>query len=497
MAILGELRKLQQRIGDRRLVQGLLAAVAVAAVASTVLGLVLRDGGSPPRDEGTTAQLERAAAFGASHVLYRALPGGVVSAAEQTARYRTLVEELSAGSGFDADLIEALILLESAGQPDVIAGDDLVNASGLTQILAETATSFLGMRVDLERSRRLTVLIGTAASDGNEFAAEWFRARRREIDERFDPAKAVAGTLRYLTQAYETFGRVDLSLVSYHMGIGNLLGVLRAFAGGSAGTPRELTRNGSLSYASLYFSSTPVQHPEAWQRLASLSDDSANYYWKLLAAREIMRLLREDRAGLERLAALHGRKASAEEVLHPPESTASFADPDEIEAAWGRDELVRIPHDPERLHFVVDQTLGEHAAELGRERELYRGLRPDALAVLHHIASEVHTISGVETPLRVTSAVRDLEYQRVLARYNSQAARNFSLHTSGFSFDVLREYGSPAQAAAFQFVLERFEILGLIAWAREPAAIHITVAADAAERLWAGGDGAGDQPADR
>ena len=100
MAILDELRKLQQRIGDRRLVQGLLAAVAVAAVASTVLGLVLRDGGGPPRDEGTTAQLERAAAFGASHVLYRALPGGVVSAAEQTARYRTLVEELSAGSGW-------------------------------------------------------------------------------------------------------------------------------------------------------------------------------------------------------------------------------------------------------------------------------------------------------------------------------------------------------------------------------------------------------------
>jgi hypothetical protein len=36
---------------------------------------------------------------------------------------------------------------------------------------------------------------------------------------------------------------------------------------------------------------------------------------------------------------------------------------------------------------------------------------------------------------------------------------------------------------AFQFMLDRLTALNLIAWVREPAAIHITVAPDAAEVL--------------
>ena len=48
------------------------------------------------------------------------------------------------------------LLLESAGRPDAIASDDLEGAVGLTQILAETATSLLGMHVDVAASERLT-----------------------------------------------------------------------------------------------------------------------------------------------------------------------------------------------------------------------------------------------------------------------------------------------------------------------------------------------------
>ena len=54
-----------------------------------------------------------------------------------------------------------------------------------------------------------------------------------------------------------------------------------------------------------------------------------------------------------------------------------------------------------------------------------------------------------------------------------------SLHTTGYAFDILRRYESGAQAAAFQYTLERLETLGLIAWSREPSLIHITVASEA------------------
>jgi hypothetical protein len=104
----------------------------------------------------------------------------------------------------------------------VIAGDDPEHAAGLTQILAETATNFLGMTVDLTASRQLTRRIEEARRRGDGEAVEALLAERRRVDARFDPAQALAATVRYLTEARRWFGREDLALVSYHMGIGNL-----------------------------------------------------------------------------------------------------------------------------------------------------------------------------------------------------------------------------------------------------------------------------------
>jgi hypothetical protein len=39
---------------------------------------------------------------------------------------------------------------------------------------------------------------------------------------------------------------------------------------------------------------------------------------------------------------------------------------------------------------------------------------------------------------------------------------------------------------AFQFMLDRLSILNLIAWVREPGAIHVTVSGQAARTLKAG-----------
>ena len=80
----------------------------------------------------------------------------------------------------------------------------------------------------------------------------------------------------------------------------------------------------------------------------------------------------------------------------------------------------------------------------------------------------------------MTSTVRDGEYQDVLAGRNPEATANYSLHTTGYAFDVSRAYASRAQARAFQFALDRLQSLNLIAWVREPAAIHVTAGPGAA-----------------
>ena len=125
-----------------------------------------------------------------------------------------------------------------------------------------------------------------------------------------------------------------------------------------------------------------------------------------------------------------------------------------------------------------DGRMGELARRIDQPAERYRGLRPEALAMALYIGAQVREISG-QSPLVVTSTVRDGAYQRELVDRNREATRHYSLHTTGWAFDVLRDYRSRRQALAFQFVLDRLRSLNAIAWVREPRAIHITAASDA------------------
>src|SRR4029079_6603894 len=134
--------------------------------------------------------------------------------------------------------------------------------------------------------------------------------------------------------AKRTLGRNDLAVTSYHMGIGNVQNVLRAYSGGSKAK--------NLSYARLYFDSSPVHHRAAYSLLSRFGDDSANYYWKVLAAEQIMRLYRTQPARLDRLVALQGNKAPAEEALHPRDATRTYATPAAIAADVAAGRLVTL-----------------------------------------------------------------------------------------------------------------------------------------------------------
>jgi Family of unknown function (DUF5715) len=196
----------------------------------------------------------------------------------------------------------------------------------------------------------------------------------------------------------------------------------------------------------------------------------------VLAARDIMRLYRSDPAALEREAVLQSHKASAEEVLHPPERTMVFGDPFAVGRARASGQLRVIDATVLAPYGLrLDSHMGELARRIDQSPRLYRALRPQALAVLQAIGAATQAI-GATKPLIVTSTVRDKRYQRVLAATDREATTAYSLHTTGFAFDIARVYRNRAQALAFQFVLDRLTARGLIAWVREPGAIHVTVA---------------------
>ncbi len=459
-----------------------LALVAVVVVAA-VAGIALLGGGGgsgaggrgsgPLAALGFTAEREdelaAAAARGNAHVLYAKLPGGARDSAERTARWRPQIEEAADAAGIEADELEGLVLLESAGRDDAIADPRLEGAVGLTQILAETGRNLLAMQVDPATARRIGRSLRRAERRGDADLIARLRARRMRADERFDPAKALAATARYLLIAKrELGGRDDLAVVSYHMGIGNLQSALHAYG------------DDDISYARLYFDSTPLEHAGAYRRLAALGDDSSTYLWRVAAAREIMRLYRSDPEQLDRVSELQNAKNSAEELLHPGDETDRFETPAQLRAAYDDGRIVALPRATlTKDGLQIDSGMGELAPRMGASARLYRGLREPALELLRLVGAGVKRISG-QQPLVVTSSVRDERYQRLLLARNREATPNYSLHTTGWAFDILRSYIDRAQALAFEFMLERLQSLDLIAWVREPGAIHVTVSEDAA-----------------
>jgi len=451
------------------------AALAVRAGDRQEARTQLRPGAGPGQGEDPLAYqdsrreaFEERAARGLSHVLFAKSPGGAVATAERVSGWRPLVERAAAAGDVDPDVLEGIVFLESAGRADARASDDLEGAVGLTQILAETGQNLLGMRVDVEASERLT----RGIERGRRVEAR-VRERRR-VDERFDPVKSLAATVRYLNIAREELaGRDDLAVAGYHMGIGNLQTALARFGRGT-----------DVPYAELYFGTTPLSAPETHAFLSSLGDDSATYLWRVRAAQRIMDLWRRDPAALSAEAELHEAKNSAEEVLHPPGSTEVFEDPDALQDA--RDGGALEVLDPATLGqagLALDRGLGELAGRLDREPALYRAARPEVLAVLYYVGTGVRQISGASRPLTITSAARDGEYQALLTRRNIEATRRYSLHTTGYAVDISRGYSGRRQARAFQFLLDRLQALHLIAWVREPTAIHLTVSRDAARVL--------------
>jgi hypothetical protein len=457
--------------------------VAVGVILWAVLGL--RGGPSlPPLPRPGAVQVpggpnliaydsSRADAFiarataGEAHPLFVKTPGGAVATAARVARFRPLIDRVTAGTQLDPRLLEGIVYLESAGQPDAIAGGDLTGAAGLTQIVASTGQSLLGMKINLPASRRLTGQINLALSRGQAARAGRLERGRARVDGRFDPATELSATVRYLQLGERSFGRVDLAVESYHMGMGNLRSVLSAYDGGAP-----------VPYSQLYFDSAPDRHSEAYLLLSSFGDDSWTYLWRVLAAEQIMRLYRSDPAALQRMAKLQIGSGSAAQVLHPPAQTPVFDSPEAVDRAYASHELAPLPGNPGALGLTYAPAMGAVARRFGFQPALYRGLRPVALKVLGWIGVHVKALSGA-TPLTVASTVSDARYQGLFGYSDPPAA-------AGWSFTIARRYVNGQQAAAFQAVLDRLQALNLIAWQRYPAEIEVTVAGDA-ERVLAGG----------
>ena len=278
------------------------------------------------------------------------------------------------------------MLLESAGRPDAIAGGDPAGAAGLTQIVAETA---LELPRDARRDRGEPPVDepDRARARGRQAHDEALRleAARTAIDARFDPAQALAGTVRYLSTARARFGRDDLAVASYHMGIGNLESVLRDYAQAPAGEPiGAVVHADGLSYARVFFDSSPVDHPAAWRRLAAFGDDSKTYYWRAARRRaDHAPLPPATRPGWKRSPTSTNARQAPKRCSTRYRSPNASSHPTPSNARDGRACCSRSPTEPSLTHFRARPAASASSRpRLGQKPALYRALRPEALALL-------------------------------------------------------------------------------------------------------------------
>jgi hypothetical protein len=460
-----------------------LVALAAGVALAIVVTLVVTGGASRPRlplpgigrpakaadpfgyVSSRQSDFEARAVAGSAHVLFTKSPGGVLATAARVAALRPLINAATAGTGVDPNLVEALVFVESAGRNNVIAGNDAADAAGITQILAATGQSLLGMHVDLARSRQLTARITRAAGNGQPDKMAKLQRQRAKIDDRFNERLALAATVRYLRLSQQRFGRPDLAIESYHMGIGNLQHVLDQYDGGHP-----------VPYVQLYFDTAPDHHSGAFDTLSGFGDDSSLYYWRILGAAQIMRLYRTDRRVLERLTSLQTSTDSAAEVLHPPDTTRPFATPDALYGAYASHTLLPLPSNARELGLAYSPDMGSLAKSVGASPAAYRGLRTPALDLLIELAARVRALSGGAAPLLVDSTVIDGRYQQKLGESDPSP-------TTGYTFTIARRYVRRSQAVAFQAMLDRLQALNLIAWERFSGVIEITVASDAAHAI--------------
>jgi hypothetical protein len=467
---------LNPRARGRRRLRLALAGIVVAVIVVVVLVVTLGGSslsGAPPAgdapetgsgglfhfDASKSAQYVARATAGNGQVLFSKSPGGAVATAKRVATFRPMIEHAVAGTNIPANVIEGLVFLESAGLPDAAVAGDPNNAAGLTQILPSTATSLLHMHVDVAASRRLLAEI-SATHDAARLRS--LQHRLQAADQRFDPALALAGTVRLLQQFEGMFGgRLDLAVTAYHMGPGNMQRILSDYDGGKV-----------VPYVQLYFDTAPDHNSSAYQLLSSLGDDSSLYWWRVLGAGQIMHLYRTDRSALTQLQTLETADAAGGSVLHPPGRAPRYASPSALQAAYTTRRLVRLPRNATALGLAYDGSIGSEAHHVGAPRSLYEGLNPIAIKLLIRMAAAVRTLSGGQAPLHVASAVADGKYLSAQGVYDPMAQ-------TGFGFQIARRYRSGAQAGAFQAVLDRLQSLNLIAWAPVGSVIEITAASDA------------------
>lgn len=332
-------------------------------------------------------------------------------------------------------------------------------------------------------------------------------AKRRQVDERYDPAKAIASQTRYLVRMACCYGSLDWVFQAYHGGEGGVRNTVSYYLGDRwrlYGSPEgairgvRLASRGSfeparapLTYEDLYFKTTPRAQPAAFSYLYGRSDDHRYYWWKILAAERAIALYRRDPAEFrEQWRALRpGQRL--EVVWYPHSKDLDFHDVPALEKGYAAGQLVHWPVSARSHGLVLDNIAPLDAANAYQ----YKGLRPEALGALFRVADLYLANGGSQMPLRIHSLVQTGQYRARLnavhppfwmRRPTKPEDIPIDLEPTGLCFDIERPaaaWNRKVLEYALCWLADRNQIFWTEEWLHGPPCYHVCPSPDSRGEL--------------
>lgn len=271
-------------------------------------------------------------------------------------------------------------------------------------------------------------------------------AKRRQVDERYDPARAIMAQTRYLVGLTRRYGGVDWALQAYHGGEAGAARTMRLFNEGVGSRTQLASRGASygrqgmgrwLPYTEMYQRVSPTGTPAAFSYLFGRSDDHRYYWWKVLMAERALDLYRKDATEFERQWRDLHPGLNADAVFLREVDQHQFDNDAELTAAYREGRLVRLPAAAAAMGIRTQNV----AALAPRSTALHKGLRPEAMGALLRLA-RIYRGQGGQQPLTAVSLVQSNAYRRLWdVRYPQpplppSVPKDPEFHSTGYTFDL-------------------------------------------------------------
>ena len=398
-------------------------------------------------------------------------------------KLQAIIHSAAQTSGFPASTIEAIIYLESWGDPKA---ESPAGPKGIMQI-AEATAHDMGLSILRSTRYKVTREKVLVKSKNKGTKPHYVTVVHKEPytivvrDDRLIPDRAIPAAARYLAGLERKFGGEDWAIFAYHCGTG-CVSYMKDLTAHAQGVPKD-----EVTVARMFFSCSPSWNRDLYLAIQQqmLRDYSPTYYFRIERAAQLLGIYRQDPGELAALQQEYKNRFAAGPGPRAPHRLSTWLRPDDLIYRTGDD--IRADHGT-RLIKAVDSAdfLGYSLRLPALETAIadYSQAAPAALGTLTYIAFETRRLFEERNwpgesfvPLPVVALVEPVDYARQLAAQHEAFA-----HSSGQVFDLDIGHIPAGELECLRFVLDDLGWSGYLGFVEDGAdRLHIGCSPDSRE----------------